>query len=167
VEIASVQAAYAAHQARLREIDPGSDHPLLHRLRRNAFFVETDGGRLREIPLENLGVTAFYGDTATLAEAFSAAAGKTITDGDARRILEELALIEHPDETTLLAAAGRIAGRDASDPTVRAGTEALLARLCTLDGEMTRERPALDIPMREGQRLAADWAGWLAAAPTP
>jgi carboxyl-terminal processing protease len=166
LEIGSVQAAQAAHETRLRTLSKSAGRPLLHRLRRGEFFVETDQGRFREIALDDIGVTAFYGDTSTLADAF-ASAGHPLGSAGARRILEELGMLEHPTETTLLAAVGRVVGRNPSEPEVQRGTEALLRRLTELDGEMCRERPGLDIPLRESLRLTATWADWLATPRAP
>lgn len=167
LEIAGVQAAYAAHETRLRSLGESTRSPFLHRLRRTEFFVETDQGRLRGIPLDSINSTAFQGDAEALAEAFASAAGHPLPAADARRILEELGLLEHPSENTLLEAVGLITGRSPSDPAVRSGTEALLRRLTELDGEMRRERAGLDIPLRESQRLAAAWAGWLVTPRAP
>jgi hypothetical protein len=167
LEIASVQTAYAAHETRLRSLGESTGSSLLHRLRRTEFFVETDHGNLRRLKLESLNPTAFLGDTETLAAAFTSATGHPLSAADARRVLEELGLLEHPSERTLLAAVGAITGKSPSDPALRSGTEALLRRLTELDGEMCRERAGLDIPLRESQRLAAAWAGLLVAPRTP
>jgi hypothetical protein len=41
---------------------------------------------------------------------------------------------------------------------LEAGLSAFLQQLAEIDGEVLRERPALDIGLRESLRLAADWA---------
>lgn len=166
LEISSVQAAYTAHDIRLRTLGESNGEGLLHRMRRTEFFVETDQGRLRQIQLESINFTTFRGDDETLAVAFTSAAGLPLSTTDARRVLVEMGLIEHPSEITLLAVVGAITGRSPSDPALRRGTEALLHRLTELDGEMRRERAGLDIPLRESQRLAAAWASWLMTPPT-
>lgn len=167
LEIASVQAALAAHEARLRALDQAAGSPVLHRLRRGAFHVETDQGRLNEIRLEDLGFTAYFGDTEGLAAAFSAGAGQPVTAAEVRRMLEAAALLQQKTDAALLETVAEVTGHKLSAAAVRAGTEAMLRRLTELDDDLKWERPGLDIPVREGQRLAAAWAAWVTTPSAP
>ncbi len=167
LEIAAVQSSFATHEAKLRATRLANGEPLQNHLLQGGFFVTTDQDRLREVRLDDIGVTTYYGDTSALAAAFSGATGHPLKAETGRRILEELGLLEDKTDTAFLAAVSRVTGGDLTAAEVRRGTEALLRRLSELDGEMLRERPSLDVPLREAQRLTAVWAEWRAAARTP
>jgi carboxyl-terminal processing protease len=156
LDLGAAKAAYEAHEVKLR----ASPQPRLNHLHRGAYCIATDRGHLREIRLEALPLTAYYGDGAELAAAFTAAAGLPLDAAQARRLLEQISTLETKTDNSLLEAVGRVIGGTAESDQIRRGLEGLLGRLVALDRELHRERPGFDIPLREAQRLAAAWAAW-------
>lgn len=121
-------------------------------------MVETDGGNLRKLRLDMIDFQTFSGDTEALALAFSNGAGHPASAADMAIFLREISLLEHKTDMTVLATARRISSGTLDEDAVRRGTESLLHRLTELNGDMLRERPGLDIPLRESLRIAAAWA---------
>jgi hypothetical protein len=159
LEIALLQPGLAAHQAKLRTALGNGGQPPPHRLQRSSFIVETDQGRLRALCLDDIDFRNFYGDATALAAAFSAGAGASVTPEQIKLVLEDLHLIEHrTDDNVVTAFANRIANEAISRNQLRQGVEQLFQCMAEIDGDMRRERPALDTPLREGLRLAAAWA---------
>lgn len=156
-EIAAVRSAREVHEARLRAADRDG-RPSLHQLQQGSFIVETDQGRRRKLRLDGLEFQNFSGDTATLAAAFSAGAGFRASPAAIAALLGDLSLLEHKTDAAVLAAAGKLSGGTLDEDAARRGVEAMLGRMTELDGDLLRERPALDVPLRESLRLAADWA---------
>lgn len=156
-EIESVRKAQDIHDAKLRSstID---GQPALHRLNQGSFVVETSNGHLRKLRLDSVDFQNYSGDTAALASAFSQASHVAVSPADVGVFLQEISLLEHKTDPAILTAAAKLSGRGADDDNTRRGTEALLARLAELDGELLRERRGLDVPLRESLRLAAAWA---------
>ncbi|MBL9215488.1 MAG: hypothetical protein JNG83_08440 [Opitutaceae bacterium] len=162
VELVAVRAAREAREQRLR----GSARPLLHRLHRGAFIVESDRGHLRPLPLTSLRFRDHDADAPTLAAAFTEAGGPPLAEEAAAKLLVRCSLLERVTEAGLLAEARSAAGA-APEEQLRRGLEGLLRRMTELNPELRRERRALDIPLREGLRLAAAWADWEVATPRP
>jgi carboxyl-terminal processing protease len=162
LEISAVKAAQEAHEGRLRaraQVD-GPSH-----LRNGVLVVETDHGHLRELSLQAFDFTSFLGDTEALAEVFSHGSGQAVTAAELRAMLQRFSLLEDRTTGAVLAAAARIAGKPLEPAAARQGTEALLRRAVELDPELRRERPALDVPLRECLRLGAAWADLIATPP--
>ena len=158
LEIALLQPELAAHQAKLRAATGEDGKTLLHHLQHGMFTVETDRGHLRRLRLEAIDFREFSGNAAELAAAFSAGAGVAATPEEIRLVLQDLALLEHKtDDAVLDCFAKRIAGGKLEKTAVTLGAEALFDRVAMIDEEMLRERPGLDVPLRECLRLAADW----------
>lgn len=72
--------------------------------------------------------------------------------------MNKVSLLDHKNENAILDLAAKITQTPLEPAAYRKGLEALLTRLTELDGEMRRERAGLDVPLREGLRLAAEWA---------
>ena len=158
-EIESVEKAQKIHEAKLRSTVVDGQ-PLLHRLHQGSFVVETREGHLRKLRLDAVDFGNYSGDTIALAAAFSAGSQTAVTPAATGRFLNEISLLEHKTDSGILSAAAKLSGKSATDESTRRGTESLLAKLTELDGGMLRERPGLDVPLRESLRLAAAWAEW-------
>ena len=126
-------------------------------------MMETAQSTLREIPLSSLNFEEFLGDTEMLAQAFTTATGAQTSTTEIELLLHELDWQENVTNDSLVESAlARIAALKEDRLLATTGIEALLGQLVELDGEALRERPGLDVPLRESLRLTADWASWLA-----
>jgi carboxyl-terminal processing protease len=161
-EIDTVRATLSAQDNRLRSasINGGS---LRHRLHQGSFVVETESGRLRKVRLETISFQRHLFDSNALATALTDTAGRPFAPTTIEEFLRQADLLEHPTEQSLL----KIATTLAAPGSPRELLEQLLAHLAQLDDGMQRERAALDVPLREGLRLAAAWAGRLNSNPIP
>ena len=153
-EIKAVQLARETHEAKLRAASTGS------RLRQGSFLVETDRGHLRKLRLDAVDFFNYSGDTQELATAFTSGSGSATSPAAVDVFVRNISLLEHKTDAAILAAARSLPNGTVDAGAVLRGTEALLVRLTELDEEMLRERPALDVPLRESLRLAAEWADW-------
>lgn len=156
-EIDAVQSARETHEAKLRSGN-ADGQPVIGRLRQGSFVIETERGHLRKLRMDEIDFQNYSGDAVVLAAAFSAATGTTASAAAITTFLEELSLLEHKTDIPVLAAARKISAATLTEESTRHGTEALLTRLTELDGEMKRERPGLDVPLRESLRLVSEWA---------
>ena len=158
-EITGVREARAAHEARLRERLPPAGATPGARLHGDTVVVETTGGRLREIPLQDLDFRRFSGDTVALAEAFSTGAGVRVPPEEIAGMFTALNLLEEKTGAALTACAVQAAcGGKLDSAGAARGIEALALRLTELEPDLLREHSSLDVPLREALRLAADWA---------
>ena len=165
-EINAVQAALQRHETMLRAVtNPVAS--TVPRLRQGTFRVETTQGRLRKLPLDAINFLNFCGETAALATAFSAGSGYATQAADVEIFLRQIALLEHKTDKNILAAASQISGGTLDPEAARRGTESLLLRLAEIDGDLVSDRPALDVPLRESLRLAAEWAACVEPAHQP
>lgn len=158
LEIAVVGAALQSHEKKLRTLKAASGLALVNRFNRGAFLFETEGGGLREWRLAAIDVSAFAGDAAELATAFSDGAGRVIRKEEAGALLQTLALLPHKNDAAWIAAARPVLSGTWSDATIRRGLETLMLRLTQLEPALFQERPAFDVPLRESLRLSAEWA---------
>ena len=159
VELSLLQPARAAHEAKLRAARDRDGQPLLNRLHHGRFTVETDAGHLRQLWLDGLPFGDFTADAAELATAFAKGSGFGPDPAAVRLVLQDLTLLDHrTDEAVAACFAMRMPGAQADSTAGRHGIEALLRRLTEIDEALRRERPGLDVPLREGLRLAALWA---------
>lgn len=158
LELALLAPAYAAHEAKLRAAKGEDGQLLLHRLHHGLFTVETDKGHLRRWRLDAIRFHDFTGDVRQLADAFSLAAKTPVEPADIALVIQDLDLLEHKsDEAVLGCFTMRLARGNLDKAAITHGAEALFLQLTVINGEMVRERPGLDVTLRECLRLAADW----------
>lgn len=159
-EIASVAAAYARHQERLRHMIAADGAASSVRLHDDALLIPVPPDRLRRVWLTDFDVREFLGDVAELAQVYQAATGRPINANALEQVLLDFSLLEQPTQAALLTCFARHDAGAGDDPDrLHQGVEACLARMVALNGEWSRSRPALDVPLREALRLASLWAG--------
>ncbi|MBX3735593.1 MAG: PDZ domain-containing protein [Candidatus Didemnitutus sp.] len=123
-------------------------------------IVETEQHRLRKLRAGTVDFTRFSGDAAALAQAFSRSAGKTADPEAVRALLCDFSLQRERHAAAWQACARRHFPADQwTDDELAHGLAALLGALPAIDPELAREHAALDVPLREALRLAAEWAG--------
>ncbi len=163
-ETKEVRTTLHSLDARLRVATAGPDG-LLHRLHQGAFVLETETGRWRKLRLESFEFSQYVSDAGSLAAALSAAGGPVMTEAAIRKFLERSSLLEYPTERELLELASDLVDPEASPAVRRSNLEALLREITILDNSLRRDRPVLDVPLREALRIAAHWASLLPFSP--
>jgi carboxyl-terminal processing protease len=164
VEIAAVRSVLAASESRMRQPLPDGT-PRSGHLHGGTYCGELPGGRPSEIRLDAIDFRRFSGDVGPLAKAFSAGCGRPTDDATIAGILVELSLIEkRTDDAVFARFARNLGGPPVDRAALGRGIDAFLRGLTGIDSDLLRERPALDVPLRESLRLAAAWA---ARAPSP
>lgn len=160
-EIAAVQTALDAHRARNASLKTSDGASILNHLEKGAFFFKTDKGFYRRLWLGQFDYVRFLGDTATLAEAFTAGSGLPMTSEKMRQALQSTAALEEYTESHVLDCFSKDTAQKTDPNTIRKGVEAILLRMTEIDGDLRRYRPALDVQLREGLRIAGGWADLL------
>ena len=118
---------------------------------------------MRRLWLDQIEYHRFLGDSEALATAFSTGFGKPVTPAQIHHALQLLSLLEEHTESQIFSCFA-FDDTDKADPiTIRKGFEAMVLRMVEIDRELRRHRPALDVQLREGQRIAAYWADTLPA----
>lgn len=163
IEIASVQTAIKAHRARLATLTTASGSPGLNHLEHGAFIIKTEIGALRRLWLDQIEYHRFLGNSEPLAAAFSAGYGQHVTPAQIHHALQLLSLLEEHTESQVLKCFEFDDNSKADPVAIRKGFEVMLLRMVETDDELRRHRPALDVQLREGQRLTAYWADTLTA----
>ncbi len=165
VETEAVRSVLAASENRMRQPLPDGT-PRSGHLHGGVYCGELPGGRPCEIHLDAIDFRRFSGDAGALARAFSAGYGRPTDDATIAGILVELGLIEkRTDDAVFACFARNLGGPPADRAALVKGVDAFLRGLTEIDGELLRERPALDVPLRESLRLAAAWAARLQPSP--
>jgi hypothetical protein len=162
VDLAGVADAERIHQAALRARTLPDGSSCVNHFFWNVFYYElTPGGRIREIRVDAIDFEACAANRAPLAGAWKLATNLPLADDQVAAILADLKRRSRtPDEAPDIPAVFRKqTGTDISDRMLAAGMDALFKQAIELDGEVLRERPGMDVSLRESLRIAADWAG--------
>ena len=153
VEIASVKAAIDAHRAHLAALTTANNEAKLNRVEQDAFIFKTEKGLLRRIWLDQFNFDRWAGDIEPLATAFSTGSGQSVTAVQMKEILQALALLDEHTELNVFKCFTMT-----NPVATRRGLESMLLRMTEIDAELRRHRPALDVQLREGLRIASGWA---------
>jgi carboxyl-terminal processing protease len=175
VNLAIVTDAERVHQAALRTRTLPDGSSCVNHFFWNVFYYEVaPGGLIREVRIDALDFEAFTADRAALAGAWTQATKLPMPDAQAAAILADLKRRRRtPEEAPDVPAIFRRQTGAQMDAHILAdGIEAFLKKAIELDGDVLRERPGMDVSLRESLRVAADWAGdqpanSLASQPNP
>jgi carboxyl-terminal processing protease len=168
VDLAVVTDAERVHQAALRARTLPDGSSCVNHFFWNVFFYEVEpGGQVREVRIDTLDFDAFAADRAALAGVWTQATNLPMTEAQAAAILADLKdRRQSPDEAPEVPAIfRRQTGAQVDARLLTAGMEAFLKKAIELDGDVLRERPGMDVSLRESLRIAADWAGLQPANP--
>jgi hypothetical protein len=127
---------------------------------RSFFVVTTEQGRRRRLDVAAVNFASYELDARTLAAALSAAGGPAWDEASIARFLREADLLRYKTPASLETLARTCFPIDTT-ASFHAQLESLLQEILRLDGDVLRERPALDVELREAQRLAGAWADWI------
>jgi hypothetical protein len=161
IDLAAVAEDERIHQAALRARTLPDGASCVNHFFWNVFYYElTPGGLIREIRVDAIDFEACAANRAPLAVAWTHATKLPLADGQVAAILADLKHRgRNSDEAPDIPAVFRKQmGTDVSDRLLAAGMDAFFKQAIELDGEVLRERPGLDVSLRESLRLAADWA---------
>lgn len=151
INLAALTANANASSEALRALDP-STLPA-------AVIVETESHQLRKLRASQVDFNLFSGDTAALATAFSRATGQSISQNVIADALRDYSLrTERTPAAWLDCFRSRLDRTEWSDEKIRRGLAALLHALPEIEPEMSRDRTALDIPLRQALRVSSAWA---------
>jgi hypothetical protein len=154
LDIPEVRTARLARQKSLQEKATAAA-----RITGSIFWGRTAEGSLQEVPLSYFDFRRATGDAPALARSFAAASGHAIEAPEIAALLRDLSQLPDPTEAGLRSCfLQHIPSSILAPDRLEAGLSAFLQQLAEIDGEVLRERPALDIGLRESLRLAADWA---------
>jgi len=161
VEIAAARKLLDAEDARLRAAPAAQTT-------RTTFVVTTDRGHERKLDPGEINFARYVPDAPTLASMISPEGGKAWSAAAIAKFLQDADLLRYKTPGNLEELARTSVGADVDAVAVHRQLTDLLRQIATLDGELLRERPALDIELREALRLAAAWADWKPSViPTP
>ncbi len=160
VRLSAVATMLAAHSAKRRSGLAESGPRRLATLQGESLILETADGFFRELPLQRIDPRPFLGHSAELAEEFKRETGHSLSAGQIQSILQQLARPDQPGEKPVSEIFAAHAGPGITPEALRAGIAGVFSRMAKLDSDLASETPALDIPLREAQRLAAAWADY-------
>jgi carboxyl-terminal processing protease len=161
VDLAVVTEAERIHQAALRARTLPDGSPCVNHFFWNVFYYElAPGGPVREVRIDSIDFGAFAADRASLAGAWSRATNLPMADAQVAAILADLkhrgpAADEAPDVPAVFR---RQMGAEMDERILAAGMDAFVRKAIEFDGDVLRERPGMDVSLRESLRIAADWA---------
>lgn len=157
-----------AHQEKMRTTMLPNGLPRAGQVFQKVFYYLNPATQdIKELWIERLDYETARTHTEALTATLSEATGTTIPAEDVTALLLYL---EHADRSTefqLEAAFERFLGEHASRETLVAALPAFFTRLVELEPTMLDDVPELDIPLREGLRVVADWLEIGTATPAP
>lgn len=156
-EVAAARKLIASEDARLRA---AADNPA-----KSIFVVTTDQGHQRRLNLAEIHFARFAGDAAALAAKTGKAHEPAWPADRIESFLRLTDLLRYKTPNNVTALAREVFPPDDDPARFNRRLAELLQQIAALDGESLRERPGLDIELRESLRLAAAWADWPPIAP--
>ena len=127
----------------------------------NVFYYElTPGGPIREVRVDALDFDACGANRAPLVEAWTRATNAPLADDQVAAILADLKHRSRtPEEAPDIPAVFRKqVGAGIDEGILAGGMDAFFKKAIEMDGDVLRERPGMDVSLRESLRIAADWA---------
>lgn len=160
LQLRSVERQQAAHAAKAAGALPASPASILD----TVVLLPSPQGP-RAVPFAEIRFPRFSAEAAALAQAWTVAVGTDISAQQIDAALFELAVagplpVDGPTLIRTFRDHAAVTGDQA-----RRGAEAVLAKMAELEPELVGETRALDIPLREAQRLAAAWSELADSAP--
>jgi carboxyl-terminal processing protease len=149
--IVQQDAAHAGHREQERGL---KNAELAGRFADEVYYHPLADGRLCEVAVRSIDLTAYRDDAPELAAAFTEAAGLPLTASVLAGVLSG----DDDGDANLERRCARALGLEPGDERVRTGLAAVLAKMVAVDPRLVGLPSALDVPLREGLRVAADWA---------
>ncbi|MFP4540564.1 MAG: carboxy terminal-processing peptidase [Opitutales bacterium] len=158
IELTVATEQEAGHQAKLAETPLPNGKPRANQLFQKVFYYqETPASDIEEIWIEYINYDEMLDHAAELAETFSAATDYEVSEEQMTQILTHLKNEDRlgefdPGEPF------RLALEDAlTEEMLEAGLPVFFRAIVELDDDILRERPILDVQLRESLRITSDW----------
>jgi carboxyl-terminal processing protease len=158
VELKVAAEQEALHQAKLRETPLPDGKPRANRLFQKVFYYQAEPGeKIHEIWVEYVDYDDMLQHTAELAQTYGEALGGTITEAQMDTILRRLKNEDRLTHFNVLAPFRDVLGADFAEAELEAGLAAFFRKMIELDEDILRDRPVLDVHLRESMRIVSDW----------
>jgi carboxyl-terminal processing protease len=166
VDLAITEAKEAAHQEKLRETPLPDGRPRSNQFYQKVFYYEDP----KEDKIHELWVEYFDYDKAadhadSLAKVLRDASGLSV---DSTAMADILTLFKNRDrgaEFDVLEPFRQVLGLGLEEAALLEAMPAFFTQLIEIDPDVLLERPKLDVPLREGLRIASDWVDLLSPLP--
>jgi len=154
------------HQQKLRETPLPNGQPRMNQFYQKVFYYEPEpNGKIEEVWVEYIDYEDALAHAAELATAFSQEADVEVTETEMRTILQHLRNADRANEFIPAQFFARVLGDKIAPEQIDAGLPAFFRRIVELDEDILRDRPILDIHLRESLRIVNDWIELTAAEP--
>ena len=146
------------HQAKLRETPLPNGEARANQLYQKVFYYqEKPEGDIEEIWIEYIDYEEMMKHTAELATALSEAGGLEVSDEQMAGILLSLKNADRLGTFDVITPFTEVLGDAADVSQIKQGLPNFFRRVVELDEDILRERPVLDVHLRESLRIVADW----------
>lgn len=168
VELTVAEKKEKSHQKKLRETPlPNGMARANHFYQKVFYYQEEPGSKIEEIWVEYIDYEEVLEDAEELAQVFSEASGIEVGAEKMHTILQHLKNADRGSAFVPMHFFGEVLG-DAADPdAIRAGLSPFFRRIVELDEDILRDRPVLDIHLRESLRIVNDWIALASNEPEP
>jgi hypothetical protein len=137
----------------------------MNRFFQKVFYYEpAPGDKITEIWVEFIDYEDALEHAGELAQVFSENAGVEVNEEEMSKILLDLKNADRGGEFLVQNFFAKVLGERATTTEIDAGLSPFFKRIVELDPDILRERPMLDIHLRESLRIVNDWIE-LAAGP--
>ncbi len=158
VELTIAEKQKQIHQEKLRETPLPNGQPRMNQFYQKVFYYEAEpGSKIEEVWVEYINYEHQLEHAAELAEVFSNATELEVSEEEMRTILQSLRVADRTGEFIPVDFFTQVLGEKADIPTIESGLPAFFRRIVELDDNILRDRPILDIHLRESIRIVNDW----------
>lgn len=158
VEVAVAAEQENIHQAKLRDTPLPDGGPRANRLFQKVFYYQAEPeGKIEEIWVEYINYEKALEHVDELTAVFSDAIGQPVTKEEMTAILTVLKNEDRLSYFNVTEPFRAKLGEAVDEVALQSGLSAFFRAVIKLDENILRERPVLDIPLRESMRIVADW----------
>lgn len=158
VDLAISTEQETVHQQKLRETPLPDGKPRMNRFYQKVFYYQAaPEDEIKEVWVEFIDYEDALKHTAELAKVFSENAGVEVSEDEMSNILLGLKNADHGGEFFVNDFFTNVLGDRISSGALEAGLSPFFKRIVELDPDILRDRPMLDIHLRESLRIVNDW----------
>ncbi len=158
VELAVAAEQEKIHQAKLRETPLPSGKPRTNQLFQKVFYYEAEpNADIQEIWVEYIDYEDMLKHADELAQLLSQEIDAPVTTTDVNTILMRLKNADRLAQFNVVKPFVDSLQDRASPEVIQGALSVFFRRIVELDDDILRERPVLDVPLRESMRIVSDW----------
>lgn len=158
VELAVAADQESIHQAKLRDTPLPDGLSRANRLFQKVFYYQADpDAKIEEIWVEYIDYEDMLENAEELAQTYGEAIGGQVSVEEMEVILRRLKNEDRLARFNVLAPFVDTLGKRFEEDTLHGGLSAFFHRVIELDDDILRERPVLDVHLRESMRIVSDW----------